>query len=257
LRWPRARVPFVSSFCCPPNLARTLAEIAGCAYAKSPGAIWVNLYGGSTLTTTLPGGGPVKLTQETDYPWNGRVRLAINDCGASEWSLKLRIPAWARTATLRLNRQLVAAPPVPGAYLELHRVWRPGDLLDLDLAMPPQLVEANPLVEETRNQLAVKRGPLVYCLESTDLPPTVRIENVFLPPEVDWLARYDQRLLNGVVSLEGAALARPDADWNSLLYRQFQPSQPAPVRLRLIPYFAWANRGHSEMSVWLPLASLK
>jgi hypothetical protein len=257
LRWRHARAPFLSSFCCPPNLARTIAEVGGYAYAKSPGALWVNLYGSSTLATTLPAGEQVKLVQETDYPWNGRVRLTISECGTSEWTLKLRVPSWVRTATLRFNRQLVAPPPVPGAYLDLRRVWRPGDLVDLDLAMPAQLVEANPLVEETRNQVAVKRGPLVYCLESPDLPPAVRVQNVILPPEVDWLVRYDQRLLEGVVVLEGTALARPAGDWSGRLYREFQPSEAKPLRLRLIPYFAWANRGRAEMSVWLPLASLK
>src|SRR5258708_5385649 len=103
LRWPRTRVPFLSSFCCPPNLARTLAEVGCYACAKSEGAIWINLYGGSTLKTTLPDGQTVTLTQETEYPWNGRVRLTINECGTKEFALRLRIPGWARGAALRLN----------------------------------------------------------------------------------------------------------------------------------------------------------
>ena len=81
LRWSRTRVPFVSSFCCPPNLVRTIAEVGDYAYAKSDGAIWVNLYGGSTLATELAGAGKVKLTQDTEYPWNGRVRITVNECG--------------------------------------------------------------------------------------------------------------------------------------------------------------------------------
>ncbi len=95
LRWSRTRVPYVSSFCCPPNLVRTIAESAGYAYGKSDDAIWVNLYGGSTLATELPGGQKIKLTQETDYPWNGRVRIKIEACGKKEFALKLRIPGWA------------------------------------------------------------------------------------------------------------------------------------------------------------------
>ena len=89
------RVPFVSSFCCPPNLVRTIAESANYAYGKSGDSIWVNLYGGSSLETKLADGEEIKLSQETDYPWNGRVRIKIEKCGAGTFALKLRIPGWA------------------------------------------------------------------------------------------------------------------------------------------------------------------
>ncbi|MDE3067250.1 MAG: glycoside hydrolase family 127 protein [Verrucomicrobiota bacterium] len=92
LRWSRARRPFYSSFCCPPNLVRTIAESADYVYGKSGDAIWVNLYGGSALDTRLADGGEVKLAQETDYPWNGRVQIKILACGQRAFGLKLRIP---------------------------------------------------------------------------------------------------------------------------------------------------------------------
>ncbi len=253
LRWPHRRGPFLSSFCCPPNLARTLAEAAGYAYAKAEDTLYVNLYGSSSLKTKLLAGQPLSLSQQTDYPWNGRVRLTIEECGVKAFGLKLRIPAWARSATVRLNGVLVEASPVPGTYFTLRRSWQAGDVVDLDLPMPVRLIEANPFVEEALNQLAVKRGPLVYCLESSDLPPTVRVRNVMVPPDIDWLARYDQHLLQGIVFLEGAAPARSSNEWGDRLYRDFRPFEVKPVRLRLIPYFVWANRGASEMSVWLPL----
>jgi uncharacterized protein len=299
LRWSRTRVPFVSSFCCPPNLVRTIAEVGGYAYGKSGDAIWVNLYGGSTLTTELTGVGEVKLAQETEYPWNGRVRITINECGGREFALKLRIPGWAKGASVRINNRPVAAgvspavePGVPpggkgvdgkvrvedfgfvvgssanpggkmppstagetpaATYVEFRRVWQPGDFVDLDLPMPVQFVEANPLVEEDENQIAIKRGPIVYCLESPDLPADVRLNDILISPGTNLLARYDQRLLDGVVVLEGTAAAKPRSDWNGHLYREFRPSTLKPVKVRFIPYFAWANRGKSEMSVWLPL----
>ena len=97
LRWPRTRVPFVSSFCCPPNLVRTIAESRGlCLREIRRMPIWVNLYGGSGLATKLANGETIKLAQETDYPWNGRVRIKILDCGKNEFALKLRIPGWAK-----------------------------------------------------------------------------------------------------------------------------------------------------------------
>jgi hypothetical protein len=124
--------------------------------------------------------------------------------------------------------------------------------VDLELPMPVRLIEANPLVEETLGQVAVKRGPIVYCLESVDLPPGVAPLDVLLARDIAWLARYDQRLLGGVVVVEGRALARRTPDWDGRLYREVQPAAPVPIPLRLVPYSFWANRGPSEMSVWLP-----
>jgi len=274
LRWSRTRVPYVSSFCCPPNLVRTIAESADYAYGKSENAIWVNLYGGSTLAAELPGGQKIKLTQETDYPWNGRIRIVINECRPAEFALKLRIPGWTTGASVRVNNQpagsLGALPSrrpsstggqiagetsaLPGGYFEIRRVWKPGDTVTLDFPMPARLLEANPLVEEDVGQVAVLRGPVVYCLESPDLPRGVKLSDVRIPADIQLTARYDQRLLGGIVVLEGQALARPALDWQGKLYREFRSADSRPVKARFIPYFAWANRGPSEMSVWLPLA---
>ena len=113
---------------------------------------------------------------------------------------------------------------------------------------------ANPLVEETLNQIAVKRGPVVFCLESADLPKGVAVLDVLIPADLTLSARYDRRLLGGVVVLEGKALHRPAAKWNGALYREFQKVAAQPVNLRLVPYSVWANRGAGEMTVWLPQA---
>jgi DUF1680 family protein len=254
LRWSRQRVPFVSSFCCPPNLVRTIAESANYAYAKSADGIWVNLYGGSSLQTRLPGGDEIKLSQETDYPWNGRVRIKIDACGNSEFALKLRIPNWASGASARINDSPPDNSPRAGTYFEVRRTWKPGDFVDLDLPIPARLMEANPLVEEDLNQVAVQRGPVVYCLESPDMPSGVRISDVLIPAEMNLIARYDRRSLDGVVVLEGKALAQPKADWNGMLYRESQPKTLKSINVRFIPYCVWQNRGPSEMSVWLPRA---
>jgi DUF1680 family protein len=114
-------------------------------------------------------------------------------------------------------------------------------------------VEAHPLVEEARNQVAVVRGPLVYCLESPDLPAGVGVQAVSLPRGAALTPRFDKGLLGGVVVLEGAAEAAADRPWTDELYREFKPAAGKAVGLRLIPYYAWANRGKSEMTVWMPL----
>ena len=250
LRWSRTRVPFVSSFCCPPNLVRIIAESAGYAYAKSGDAIWVNLYGGSSLATELAGE-EIKLSQETDYPWNGRVRIKILECGKNEFALKLRIPGWAKDATVRLNNRSSEAA-ASESFFEIRRVWQPGDFVDLDLPMPVRLMEANPLVEEALNQVAVQRGPVVYCLESPDLPRGVKISDVRIPGDMDLHARFDSRLLDGVVVLDGKVLTRAGEDWSGKLYREVQPEKFQTNTVKFIPYSVWQNRGPSEMSVWLP-----
>lgn len=268
LRWSRTRVPFVSSFCCPPNVVRTVAEVNGFAYAKShepqgrdaSGArvnnprpvLWVNLYGGSEWRTEVAPGVPVKLTQETAYPWNGRVRLAVSPVKATEFALKLRIPGWARSATIRVNNLPLAEAPQPGTYFELRRTWQPGDVVELDFPMPAVLVESNPLVEETLNQVAIKRGPVVYCVESADLKGA-KVTELSLPAGADLLPRFDQRLLGGVAVVDALLAVRPQGEWDGKLFREVQPRASTTVKVQFVPYFSWGNRGAGEMSVWLPL----
>jgi DUF1680 family protein len=255
LRWSRQRVPFVSSFCCPPNLLRTIAESADYAYGKSSDAIWVNLYGGSSLETKLSDDAEVKLSQETEYPWNGRVRIKIEQCGKDPFALKLRIPGWAKSASVRINDGAPDISARPASYFEIRKAWKPGDFVDLDLPMPMRVMEANPLVEDDLNQVAVQRGPVVYCLESPDLPAGVKISDVRIPTDMHLTARYDRRLLNGIVVLEGRALAQSQMDWNGTLYREMSRAELNPCNVKLIPYSVWQNRGRSEMTVWLPRAN--
>jgi DUF1680 family protein len=253
LRWSRQRQPWISCFCCPPNVARTIAESASYAYARSDRGLYVTLYGSGTCRTTLKDGTPVTLNQQTNYPWDGKVHLTIDTAAPKEFSLLLRIPGWSHNAAIRINDQPVSDPSHPGTFHEIRRTWSPGDHVDLDLPMPVRLLEANPLVEETRNQIAIMRGPIVYCLESPDLPKDVRLMTVRLPRDTQWSARHDNNLLGGVTIIEGKGVASvTPTDWTDQLYRDVAPSTDRTIDLKLIPYFAWANRGKSEMSVWLP-----
>ncbi len=121
LRWSRTRVPFVTSFCCPPNVARTIAQVSGYAYGKSDNTIWVNLYGSNTLDTRLANGSRVRLEQRTEYPWDGKVQITIAECDAEPMELKLRIPGWATSATLKVDGEPVATELTPGTYASLER----------------------------------------------------------------------------------------------------------------------------------------
>jgi DUF1680 family protein len=249
LRWSRNREEWISCYCCPPNVARLIAQASSFACGRSTRGVWVHLYGASTLDTTLADGQRMRLRQETDYPWDGRVRLIIES--DSEASLYLRIPSWADGATVVVDNKTIAAEP--GRYLELRRKWTKGDVVELTLPLKARLIEANPLVEEARNQVAVQRGPLVYCLESPDLPKGVGIQSVSLPRNVKLTPRFDKNVLGGVSVLEGKAEAIAGKPWGNELYREVKPATPQAIDIRLVPYYAWANRGKSEMTVWIPV----
>jgi len=248
------RQPYLSCFCCPPNIVRTIAKSSGWAYSISDGGVWINLYGGGELNTELLDGTKLKLEQKTNYPWDGKIKIAVNVPKKKEFAVMLRIPGWVKEAELKVNGQAIRDDLQSGKYFELNRAWSSGDIIELNLPMPVQLIESTPLVEETRNQVAIKRGPIVYCLESVDLPEGVKISEVVIPRNIRLKPRFEKELLAGIMVLEGKAEVVEEGDWSNQLYRQLSLQKPEKVTIRLIPYYAWSNRGVSEMTVWMPLA---
>jgi hypothetical protein len=231
---------------------RTIAEVGGYAYSKTNDSVWINLYGSNRLSTKL-GDRPLKLSQETKYPWDGAIKIAIDECPEIRFSIRLRIPGWAEGASIGINSEPADVRIKPGAYVELERKWKTGDVVNLQLTMPARFIEANPLVEEARNQVAVKRGPIVYCLESPDLPKGIRVEDMSIRTDGKLEAHFEADLLNGVTVINAAFVAKSSGEWNSKLYRPREAGSEHNFQARLIPYYAWANRGASEMSVWIPV----
>ncbi|MBI5766628.1 MAG: glycoside hydrolase family 127 protein [Verrucomicrobia bacterium] len=284
MRWSRTREPNIkASFCCPPNVVRAIAELHNYVYSLSPGTLWVNLYAASDLSTAWTDGARIRLKQETDYPWSGAVKLTIAEAPSREIAVKLRVPGWlhAGAAKIRINgapaagRSSLASDstasggpspasgllqntaPRPGSYFEVKRAWKAGDVIELAMEFSPVLLEANPLVEETLNQVAVKFGPLVYCLESNDLPAGVQLKDVVLALDQTAGALKPQRQQIGsasVVALRAPVLARTATPWTKAeLYREVGRAPLREVPVAFVPYYAWGNRGDTEMSVWLPV----
>jgi hypothetical protein len=260
MRWSRVREPNIpSSFCCPPNVVRTIAEVQNYVYSLSHDTVWVNLYAGSSLDTGLREGGRIRLSQSTDYPWDGRVVLTIAEAPERPLAIRLRIPAWAPADGLAVavNGEPAAGPPVPGTYHAVTRVWKPGDTLALDIRLEPSFWESHPLVEETANQVAVKYGPLVYCLETPDVPEGTGLLDIALDPtrgDFRYTLERDTIVNANVVNIRIQARRLNRSSWGeSGLYRPVDTGAPAPVETRWIPYFAWGNRGDHEMTVWVPL----
>jgi DUF1680 family protein len=253
LRWPRQRTKFMSCWCCPPNVVRTIAQIGTYAYAVSERGVYVTMYGGSRLDTTLADGSRIKLVQETEYPWDGKVRITVEEASGRELSMFLRIPQWARGATVSAPGGSKSATPQAATFHEVRRRWSGGDVIEIEFPMPARIVEAHPYVEEARNHVAVMRGPIVYCLESSDLPDGVRLLDLYLPATATLELQPLDNPLN-VVALRTKALAVSQGDWSKQLYRDIADVVARPVEVPLIPYFAWGNRGPSEMTVWIPAA---
>lgn len=253
LRWAGGRVSYISkSNCCPPNLVRTLAEVQAYAYSIGADDLYVNLYGGSVLDTRTRDGEPLKLEQQSDYPWNGTIRLTIGIAPQKTYGIMLRIPAWCGSYNILLNGETVKASlRTPERYVELRRKWKTGDRISLELSMPVTLIESHPLVEETRNQVAIKRGPVVYCLESTDIT-NIPLKTVSIRSDASFTREQMYIGDARIMSLTTDALQFGDGKWSGGLYRQLN-TDPKPVKVRMIPYYAWANRGRSDMAVWLPL----
>ncbi|MGI4866086.1 MAG: aceric acid hydrolase [Janthinobacterium lividum] len=254
-RWSKDRVDYISlSNCCPPNVARTVAEVNNYLYSVSDKGLWLNLYSGNNLNTKLKDGSALKLREETDYPWDGRIALTLTEAPKQAFSMFLRIPGWCEGAQLLVNGKAETATLTPGTYAEVNRRWKTGDRVELQLPMPAQLVEANPLVEETRNQVAVKRGPVVYCLESTDYAPGQKLTGLTIPANIALAPKPLGLASTNVMELEGTGKLMPEAQWQPQLYRKLPTQAPAAVPLRLVPYYAWGNRGHADMEVWIPVS---
>ena len=254
LRWSKQRTKYISCFCCPPNTMRTLCEVQNYAYTLSKEGVWCNLYGDSELNSNLLSGEKISLAQTSDYPWDGNIQIAIKEAPKKKaFSVFLRIPDWCSNAKLSVNGQEQSMNLKADSYAEINRIWKKGDVVELILPMEAVLLEANPLVEENRNQVAVKRGPIVYCLEGLDIDGGKKIDNVLIPKDIKLTPKKITIAGSSMVALEGTAELMDENSWKGTLYRPLTEKKET-VHIRLIPYYAWGNRGKSEMTVWMPVS---
>ena len=240
MRWPKHRQRYITCFCCPPNTLRTLCEAQEYAYAVSGATLFVNLYGQNSLKTQ-----DLEVEQTTNYPWDGRITLTVKKA-KNLATVILHKPDWCDKYSVTVNGEK--------SDLTITRKWKKGDVIQLSLNMRPRLVEANPLVEEAKNQVAVMRGPIVYCLEGQDIQGGYRINDIAIDDDIE-LEEVKMTIAgHEFIALEGDAKLVSNKPWNnSTLYRELSKSPDTKVRIRLIPYYAWDNRGIQDMSLWLPL----
>ena len=253
----KIRNPWYDTTCCPPNLERTFASLPGYFYSTSSDGIYVHLYDNSELNWRLESGVGLKVTQKTNYPWDGKVEITVTPAQPSHFAFYLRIPGWADSAQVTVNGKEVSGAK-PGEYQAMERQWSPGDMIRLQMEMPVQVLEANPQVADDTGRVAIQRGPLVYCLEEIDQPDGVSLTDLAVSPgpkpEAQFQSEFKNDLLGGVVVLRHSGLAYDRAASHHALYSRYssRQAQSRRVSLTFIPYYAWSNREQTAMQVWTP-----
>jgi DUF1680 family protein len=229
---PLRRRPWRDVTCCPPNVNRALASLPGQLYGTDArGGLWVHLFASSHVRA-----GEFELDVDTDLPWSGRVTITVRAAPAHEASLFVRRPGWSNAT-------------FAGTYHEDRRAWSPGDVVELDLAVATRLLVANPRVESTRGSVAVSRGPFVYCFEGIDNAGVDDLRDLGLRDDTSFEETHDLSVTGGITTLTCAATVTDPAR----LYRPVasEDGTPRPIMATAIPYYAWANRGPSPMTIWL------
>jgi DUF1680 family protein len=234
--------------CCPTNIARFITSLGQYFYSTKNSELAVHLYG-TNSAELMVGDTFVRLKQETQYPWDGDIGLHLALERPSRFTLHLRIPGWCRSAQISVNGVAVdLGACVTKGYAAIAREWQNGDEVRISLSMPVDRIYAHPAVSEDGGRVALRRGPVVYCVEETDLggePQRLR-----LPATSEISARYDAGLLGGAAVLEGTALEAEDTGWENALYRTAPPAlKKRPFKA--IPYHLWANREAGAMAIWL------
>jgi DUF1680 family protein len=258
LKWPRTREPYLSSFCCPPNMMRILAESSSFCYGVSEDTVYTGIYGESRARIELSPGRGFTLFQKTDYPWDGNIVLRFEDIdgGGVDCTLQARVPSWVRAGSLSapggVSRRI--GPGDADTFIPLSGRWKSGDEVRIDFPLEAALYLGHPLIEETNHHGAVMRGPLLYCAEGCDNPGGgwhtlgLKAGAVF----------QEKPFETGGLSLRaletGDALCYDQGEWGEgAIYKQAGRLETRRRTLSLIPYFAWDNRAYSAMKIWFPL----
>ncbi len=250
------RSPWFGCACCPSNVARFVPSVPGYTYAHKDSDVYVNLFisGDTTIETT---NNKVKLSQQTKYPWEGRVEISVEPEKSETFAVNVRIPGWARNecvpsdlykfekavdeqASLKVNGERIS-PDVRDGFARIERRWQKGDTIELDLPMPIRRIIANENVKADRDRVALQRGPIVFCLEGPDNEG--KVLNMVIPDDAELHAEYRPDLLNGVVVIEGTGQLVKRTMEGKVVSSRAKP-------FTAIPYYAWAHRGKGEMTVW-------
>lgn len=253
------RSPWFGVACCPGNITRFMPSVPGYVYAQRGGELYVNLYMSNTADITLGSGQKLNVAQQTRYPWEGDIKLTLNPEQPRQFTVRMRIPGWARNEVVPGDLYRFAdgnsGPPahlkvngrdeplkLDKGYAVVDRTWKKGDVIDLALPMPVRRVVANHKVSADAGRVALQRGPLVYAAEWVDSPDK-HVRNIVLSGDEKLAAHFEPALLNGVEVIKGQA--------DGFSYDERHNLKHTREPFTAIPYYAWANRGAGQMEVWI------
>ncbi|WP_058303631.1 glycoside hydrolase family 127 protein [Gorillibacterium timonense] len=244
------RQGWFSCACCPPNVARLLASLGEYIFTLQDDALYVELYIGARTRVEL-GGQMVDVELHSDYVSEGKVRLVVNPERNGEFTLALRMPEWTDRVDILAGGETESVTCAgEDGYIRLTRKWHPGDTVELTFSMPVRRMKSHPLVRQTYSKVALQRGPFVYCLEEADNGK--RLYQLRLKEDGEYTLGEEEEFPKGVKTLQTAGYrVSSEGKWTNRLYQSDTGYVCEPVDLKLIPYFAWANRGIGEMSVWI------
>ncbi len=259
--------------CCPSNICRFLPSLPGYVYAVKDRNVYVNLFLDNSSALKVAGKS-VKLSQQTNYPWDGDITVSVTENKAGAFDLKIRIPGWVKGQpvptdlyyysdgkrlgyTIKVNGQDAAATVTADGYYTISRKWKKGDKVSIHFDMETRTVRANSKVEADRGQVAIERGPIVYCAEWPDNNFDIMSVLLNQDPQINLSTMPDGSFiadsLKSVLSLyKSQNVVTLSTDVQSLKFGADGKLTVSDQTLKLIPYFAWAHRGNGNMKVWLP-----
>jgi DUF1680 family protein len=229
--------------CCPPNITRLIADLGRYIYSSCSEGINVHQYISSESSFKIDGDS-VHLKQDSGFPWKGSSNLTLNKVSGKEFSLFIRVPEWDQNMKVEINGNNVSFKKIKG-YAQIKRTWKEGDEVSLSFDLKPRVVRSLSKVRYNVQRACVFRGPLLYCMESIDNGPYL---NQILMNQDQKLEAVDDELFEGCISLSGDMIRLNDS--TDVLYSSSKP-ELRKTKVKLIPYFLWANRGENEMLVWI------
>ncbi|TYP78925.1 glycoside hydrolase family 127 protein [Paenibacillus methanolicus] len=234
--------------CCPPNLARLIASLGTYIYSQTDNSVYVHQFIGSDTKVNLAGQS-VQLSQQTNYPWDATIDLAVSPDQPAAFTVAIRVPGWCENPSIVVNGQRVdIQAAMTKGYARINRVWEAGDVIRIELTMTIKRMYAHPNVRVNAGKVALQRGPIVYCLEEADNGAV--LPDIALPEQAPLEARFRPDILGGITVITGEARRSSALGWEETLYGETKRADVV-FPIQAVPYFAWANRGEGEMQVWI------
>lgn len=244
--------------CCPTNMTRLLPAVPGYMYAQNEEKVFVNLFASSEASLQVQNK-PVLITQQNNYPWDGDLKFIVSPKSSQVFSFMIRIPGWVQNKAIssdlysfsNASYQAVAITvngspvnyTIEKGYAVLNRTWKKGDLVEVILPMEVKRVIASEKIKDDAGKIAIQRGPMIYCAEWAD--NNGRTSNLVLPAQTTYTSEFKPGLLNGITIIKAEAVAVITDTLANSIRTERKP-------FVAIPYYAWANRGKGEMTVWFP-----